>query len=155
MKPERAGAALMALARRLSKDSPRGGPLRQAELRRAVSTAYYSLFHELRLDYADFLVGRTPVSRASAAWHTVFRTLDLVGRASTATSHLQLLDFYETFAEMKQKRERADYDSNEDFDPGEARETVATAVAARSIYKRVPTADRRAAIAIVLGLKRR
>jgi hypothetical protein len=49
---------------------------RQADLRRALSTAYDALFHGLAETAADRLVGVTPQVRRSLAWSRVHRDLD-------------------------------------------------------------------------------
>ncbi len=45
----------------------RGHP-RQAELRRAVSTAYYAMFHSLARCGADLVAGSTKQHRSQLAW---------------------------------------------------------------------------------------
>ena len=52
------------------------GRPRQAELRRAVSAAYYALFHALARCCADTLVGATPASRSQTAWTQTYRALE-------------------------------------------------------------------------------
>ena len=46
---------LLATARRLAKASPQKP--RQSDLKRAISTAYYALFHAMARNAADMLVG--------------------------------------------------------------------------------------------------
>ena len=53
-----------------------GPAVRQADLRRAVSTAYYALFHGLAETAADRLVGATPPARRYLAWSRVYRDLN-------------------------------------------------------------------------------
>jgi len=70
-----AGAAvqpldLMETARGLAELSPRRAS--QANLRRAVSTAYYAMFHCLAACAANALIGRT----RDAAWHQTYRALE-------------------------------------------------------------------------------
>ena len=48
----------------------------QARLRRAISTAYYAMFHALAKSNADALIGSTPQSRGLAAWSQVYRALE-------------------------------------------------------------------------------
>ena len=67
---------LVLIARKLATGvvgSGKGRP-REAELRRAVSTAYYALFHTLARSGADLLVGRT--NRNQLAWQQAYRALD-------------------------------------------------------------------------------
>ena len=44
----------------------------QANLRRAVSTAYYAVFHSLARTTADLLLGR----KHDDAWHHMYRALE-------------------------------------------------------------------------------
>ncbi|WP_419164673.1 hypothetical protein [Candidatus Palauibacter sp.] len=49
---------------------------RQADLRCAVSAAYYALFHCLMRTCADSFIGTTGAHRSDAAWRQVYRALD-------------------------------------------------------------------------------
>ena len=101
---------LIATARGLAEISRRRPS--QANLRRAVSTAYYAVFHCLAGAAADLLVGR----RRSPAWHRVYRALEH-GRARTACERKQemagfppeIRDFANTFAALQDARHQADY----------------------------------------------
>jgi hypothetical protein len=53
---------------------PVGGAPRQADLRRAISTAYYALFHAVLTEAADDLMGST--QRQSARYALVYRSID-------------------------------------------------------------------------------
>ena len=53
---------------------PGGGAPRQADLRRAISNAYYALFHTVVAEAADSLVGRT--HRTSSRYQLVYRSID-------------------------------------------------------------------------------
>ena len=61
---------LIATARSLTGLDPRKPT--QANLRRAVSTAYYAVFHLLARTAADLLIGRTH----NSAWHLAYRALE-------------------------------------------------------------------------------
>ena len=84
----------------------------QANLRRAVSTAYYAMFHCLAGTAADLLVGR----RRSPAWHRVYRALEH-GKAKRACLQsagmrgfpVEVRDFAERFVALQEKRQEADY----------------------------------------------
>ena len=84
----------------------------QANLRRAVSTAYYAMFHCLAGAAADLLIGR----RRSPAWHRVYRALEH-GRARTACEHKRAMvgfppeirDFAKAFVMLQDARHQADY----------------------------------------------
>ena len=101
---------LIETARGLTELSPRRP--NQANLRRAVSTAYYAVFHCLAGAAANLLVGR---SRGSA-WHRVYRALEH-GKAKSACGHKQAMKrfqpeiqyFAETFVILQDARHRADY----------------------------------------------
>jgi hypothetical protein len=64
---------LLDQADRLS-TQPAGGAPRQADLRRAISTAYYALFHAVLTDVADGFVGRN--QRHTPRYALVYRSVD-------------------------------------------------------------------------------
>jgi len=70
MKP----ADLVAHAERLEAAAKRKP--HQADLRRAVSAAYYALFHAVAAAAADTLIGTTVSHRASPIWSRVYRSLE-------------------------------------------------------------------------------
>src|SRR5271165_6423098 len=53
---------------------PTGGAPRQADPRRAISTAYYAIFHALLTEAADDLAGRT--RRESPRYALIYRSID-------------------------------------------------------------------------------
>lgn len=61
---------LIALARALANGVIAGGisPASQTELRRAVSCAYYAMFHTLALSNANTLIGTSPADQHRWAW---------------------------------------------------------------------------------------
>ena len=101
---------LIEAARSMADPSP--GRPRQASLRRAVSTAYYAMFHCLASVAANVLVGQ----RRSPAWHRVYRALEH-GRARNACENRRALagfppevrGFADTFVMLQRARQRADY----------------------------------------------
>ena len=52
------------------------GRPRQTDLRRAVSTTYYALFHCLAACYADTIVGGPGAKRSKPAWRQAYRALN-------------------------------------------------------------------------------
>ena len=54
----------------------RVGRPRQADLRRAVSAAYYALFYALAACAADTLIGPNPANRIEPLWLQTYRTLE-------------------------------------------------------------------------------
>jgi hypothetical protein len=85
---------------------------RRASLRRAISTAYYALFHALAALCADRLVG---FSKPWEAYTPIYRTLDhtkakevfkrISGRHSSGITSIG-----QTFILLQERRHRADYD---------------------------------------------
>ena len=69
---------LIAIARLLA-ESPRHGEARgrpqQARLRKAISAAYYAVFHALANSNADTLIGASPQFRSLPAWTQTYRAL--------------------------------------------------------------------------------
>lgn len=93
---------------------------RQADLRRAVSTAYYAMFHALAKCGADSLVGSAGAQRSDEAWKQAYRALDhgFVRKACDKKDIFtkfpsEIQDFANLFLEMQVKRHKADYDPNE------------------------------------------
>ena len=132
---------------------------RQADLRRAISTAYYAVFQALAKDAADLLVGVGP-RRALPAWAHVYRALEH-GLAKSACKEVRNLGFPAgivscagTCIELQEVRHRADYDPNSRFTRAEALDWVSRADGAISALRNTPRADRRA-FAILLLLRKR
>ena len=101
---------LIETARGLAELSPRRPS--QTNLRRAVSTAYYAMFHCLASTAADLLIGRS----RTPAWHQVYRALEH-GRARNACLQKRVMrsfpaevrDFAEAFVTLQNNRHLADY----------------------------------------------
>lgn len=89
---------------------------KQADLRRAVSAAYYAAFHELARTCADALVGKTKSKRPNKAWVEVYRGLDhgvakdACHRAVNISFPVGILDFADAFKQLQAARHGADYD---------------------------------------------
>lgn len=111
---------LLALAATLAPvDAGRGRP-RTVALRRAVSTAYYALFHELTIQAARELVGNDPVGNQASRWFAHADIRDLA-RAATGQKgaalavvlgapHPDLIRVADAFVTLQEARHRADYD---------------------------------------------
>ena len=93
----------------------RGRP-RQTHLRRAVSAAYYAMFHTLAAVIADALAGAGPGSRTREVWVRAYRSLEH-GTARNQFMHTQSMagfrpeirHFGQTFIRMQSQRQSADY----------------------------------------------
>ena len=60
---------------------------RQADLRRAVSTAYYAMFHLLAKTCADGMLGGVNASRSNRAWRQVYRALEHGSAKNACKNH--------------------------------------------------------------------
>lgn len=95
-----------------------GQPSQEA-LRRAISTAYYAMFHALAASNADLIVGpRTQANQSD--WTTTYRSLrhfraenPLYGWPHLFSQPIQ--NFAVVIAGIKRQRENADYNPNATF----------------------------------------
>jgi len=143
---------LVATARRLAKAS-RGKP-RQADLKRAISTAYFALFHALARDTADLLVGVGP-SRPDKAWAQAYRALGH-GFAKNACGQVRALGFppavcacADAFVTLQQARHDADYDPRHRVSRADAMAAIALAEQA---IRDLRTAPRKYRLAFAIQL---
>lgn len=148
----------MALAGRLAKASPQKP--RQADLKRAVSTAYYALFHALAKNCADCLVGTVKATRSNRAWAQTYRALEH-GKAKAACESARnlafpqdLKDVADAFVELQKARHDADYDPLHRLTRAQAQAAVAQARDSITKLRAAPIADRRAFVALLLFGKR-
>ena len=111
---------LVSVARDMA-STGRGRP-RQANLCRAVSTAYYAMFHCLAASCANTIVGGAGSDRSYPAWLQTYRALE----HGTARSRFrnrryivkfppEIRSFADKFLEMQEKRHKADYDPSVNF----------------------------------------
>jgi uncharacterized protein (UPF0332 family) len=122
---------------------------RQASLRRAISTAYYALFHMLIDDGALRLVPSSPIwlrDQARRAFtHGEMRSAcEAFSRSSKAYSHLlvpplepELQLIAVAFVELQQLRHAADYDMSQTFDRVNVLEAIALAKAAMTDWNKI------------------
>ena len=109
--------------------TPPGRP-RQAMLRRAVSTAYYAMFHALCESNADTLVGQSSPSPHSDLWVETYRALQHRTAKNRLASYIRLTqdpalrNFGQVFGAMQQQRISADYNPRARF----ARSEVVTSI---------------------------
>ena len=148
---------LLATARRLAKAT--SSKPKQADLRRAISTAYYALFYALAADAANLLVGGKADALRSG-WAQAYRALDH-GAAKNACARIQAPGFpqpicalAEAFAFLQQQRHDADYDPLPRFTRADALEAIVLAETTMAGLKSCQTKDRRA-LAVMLLMKRR
>ena len=93
----------------------------QAHFRRAISTAYYAMFHALPQNNADMLYGRETGQPRSQGWTAIYRALTHTrARSKMAPRNMSdfpdvIADFAATFIDLQQLREDADYNPNAIF----------------------------------------
>lgn len=106
---------LIETARGLATLTPRRPGQAEANFRRAISTAYYAMFHCLANNAANLFIG----GKRSLAWHRVHRALEH-GKVRVACENKKAMaefspefppeihDFAKMFAELQKMRQRAD-----------------------------------------------
>ena len=130
---------------------PTGQPLEES-LRRAVSTAYYAMFHALSASNADSLIGISGNPATNTAWVATYRGIDHraarrnLQRDPTRFS-LATQNFIEIFARIQDARHGADYDPYETITLQQATKWIDTAEEAIEGFLGVP-ADERKAVAV-------
>lgn len=138
-----------------------GGRPPQVHLRRAISTAYYAVFHCLARDAANLLVGSPGARRSRPAWIQVYRALEH-SFAKKACKNRNIItrfpdniqDIAEIFIELQSKRHKADYDPQAKFYKSDVKNDVHMARDVISRFKTVSVADRRAFSAYILFSRR-
>ena len=135
---------LLAVARRLARSQP--NKPKQAYLRRAVSTAYYALFHALANLCADELVGRS--KSKTDAWRLTYRALqhgyakDVLKQNAVRQLDPDLEKFANAFVTLQEVRHEADYDPHRSFSRPEALSLIAQARRGVRALDAVPAAMR-------------
>ena len=115
--------------------------------RKAVSAAYYAMFHALSESNADAMAS-DPQLQASRGWHLAYRALE------HRTSYRQLADtqltrfsapirdFGSSFRYLQERRHSADYDPQSRFSTNEANNLIEQAQNAINQLLRVQSAER-------------
>ncbi|WP_156387607.1 hypothetical protein [Methylobacterium sp. Leaf399] len=135
------------------------GKPRQANLKRAISTAYYALFHEVARQCADRLVG-VGINRPDKAWRQTYRALNH-GDVKNACHQLRKLGFPaglvrvgDILQTLQVERHNADYDPMYRVSRADALAAIASAEGGITALKSVSTKDA-IAFAVQLLLKHR
>lgn len=153
-------------ADRLAATGGAGAP-RQTDLRRAISAAYYALFHAVASAVADDLAGRT--HRHTARYALVYRTINHGSlrrlceqvRAGTVppkhTAYVpkggfgaDLIAFSSALIDLQEKRHLADYDPLFRARASDAVLAVATARSALTRFNRAGRVTRKAFTSLVV-----
>ena len=146
---------LLETARRLAQ--PGAAQATQADLRRAVSTAYYALFHCLAAAAADLLTG----SDRSSEWHQVYRAPEH-GKARSACQQQGVMRtfptairyFAETFVDLQGARHEADYALEGEYSKLDVLAIINTAEDAVNEFEQADVRPRRGFVVHVLFKRR-
>ena len=123
-------------------------PPSQADLRRAVSTAYYAVFHTLAASNAELIAGQPQSGMSSYAWERVYRRLDHGRARNNLRAVLNLLSpsgefFASTFIELQDRRQEADYNPNAAIVHSDAVNIIALAETAIRDFAQLTEEERR------------
>jgi uncharacterized protein (UPF0332 family) len=148
---------LLATARRLARANPKKP--RQADLRRAVSTAYYALFHALAQTFADLFVG-TGAAGSDGAWTQTYRALEH-GFAKNACAQavglsfpVDIVNVADQFVLLQEERHSADYDPDVRYTRAQTLQLIQDAESAILALRGAPKKDQKA-FAVLLMMRRR
>lgn len=145
----------------------RPGFRRQADLKRAISTAYYALFHSVLRAVADEFVGAKQRNTARYALvyrsieHRVLRELAVEARKQQASNRYApyvpeggfepgLVEFSKAAKELREKRHAADYDPLARFSASDAEKAIATARDAMRLFRGAGEEQRKMYLALLL-----
>ena len=149
---------LIALARMLASAPEYGerrGRPQQVQLCKAISAAYYAMFHALATSNADMLIGASPRFRRLPAWTLTYRALDhgfAKGRMQSGLDAFAppIQTFGRAFVDLQNWRHRADYDPNAEFSRPDAVRLIDRAEAAIMAFEAADPTERKAFAAHVL-----
>ena len=127
------------------------GRPRQANLKRAISTAYYAMFHALCRNCADSLVGKTSANRSESAWRQMYRSVEHgFAKSQCANNRVMRLfpadieAFAANFSELQGKRHEADYNPASSYQLDDVRTWIKTAETDINRLSNAPIKDLRA-----------
>ena len=140
---------LIATSRSLIVVQPPSTQPLEDSLRRAVSTAYYAMFHALANNNADCLVGSPNTALTRHAWSRVYRGLEHrdAKRNLQRDQHLfsqPVRVFADTFVQLQTQRHSADYDPDQAFTLSTTLNWIDRAEAAINDFMSAPVDERRA-----------
>ena len=139
----------------------RGRP-RQAELRRAISAAYYALFHALALCGANALAGSSAANRGRPPWQQAYRALEH-GHARNQCDDIAVMngfpaeirEFGRRFVSMQRQRQLADYSPSETYSRAWVMQLIDETETVIAAFETASSGDRRAFALHVLLRRRR
>ena len=135
------------------------GRPRQTDLRRAISTAYYAVFHALCHMCADAFIGTRAETRK--AWQQVYRSLEHNNVRKSCRSGVienrfpeDIKELCSIITQLQEKRHEADYDPFARFLMRDVMEIMAQAETALKLIRNLELKHRRAFAAWVILRKR-
>ena len=143
---------LIALAHALVNGVITGGaaPVSQTELRRAVSCAYYAMFHTLALSNANTLIGASSADQQRWAWQQTYRAADhrptrnKLSSASLGNRFPRAIRrFGVVFADVQRVRHSADYDPHSEFSTTDVTELIDRVETTIANFNQTPADTRR------------
>lgn len=140
----------------------RGRP-RQSNLGKAISCAYYAMFHCLAESNANLLVGGRSANRSDRAWNQAYRALQhglTAGRCRNQQYMRRfpksIRDFAEMFVVMQNDRHAVDYDPSDRRYKSEVMQAIAVAQEHIDLFRSASASDRKAfAVFVLLPLRKR
>ena len=155
---------LLRIARQLANgvSTSQPGSPSDDELRRAISTAYYAMFHSLAVSCADTLISANPNTRQQTLWEQTYRTLEH-GRARDrclgsmiGIFPQDIQSFAAQFADMQSQRHDADYKPSAQFSQSEALRLINESEIRITAFENTAADDRRVfAVYVLFDLKQR
>lgn len=123
-------------------------PSSEADLRRAISTAYYAVFHALAASNAELIGGLPQSDMSSLAWERVYRRLDHGRAQNNLRAILTQLspngeNFVSTFIDLQKLRQDADYDPNAVISLSDTLNMIAQAETAITDFAQLSEEERR------------
>ena len=130
-------------------------PVSRETFHRAVSTAYYAVFHALARINADNVIGAPTNPAMAAAWVDTYRRMRHGRAANRLLRHMFTLDrngveFSDHFINLKDTRETADYNPDAVFNLASASHWLNRAVAALNNLDAMSPTDKQTITNIVL-----
>ena len=138
------------------------GRPRQSNLGKAISCAYYAMFHCLAESNANMLVGGRSANRSDQAWNQAYRALQH-GLAAGRCRNQQYMrrfpkcirDFADLFAFIQGERHAVDYDPSDRRYKSEVMQAIAVAQEHIDLFRIASASDRRAfAVFVLLHLRK-
>jgi len=158
-------AWLVRLARELALGNQTAGQPRNADLRRATSTAYYAVFHRVAIDTSRNVLGNASwdesYSIARHVTHASVRQVSVWVKGDTPPRHLDVVvnrlrasnevtQVALAFLDLYEQREAADYDHLADFTrPGTLVLVELADRAVNTVFKRRDSGDFRAFLGLI------